>query len=43
MLIIWKKQDGETGSGVFNGDIGVIESIDIQTGELTVLFEGRKL
>lgn len=33
----------EKSSGVFNGDIGIIESINTQTGELTVLFEdGRK-
>ena len=43
----WTKtgQDGitEKNSGVFNGDIGTIEEINSQTGEITVLFEdGRK-
>lgn len=33
----------EKNSGVFNGDIGVIEKIDTQTYEITVLFEdGRR-
>ena len=33
----------EYGQGVFNGDSGVIESISVQTGEITVLFEdGRR-
>lgn len=34
----WYK-DGEYGQGVFNGDIGIIEKIDISTGTTTVLFE----
>ena len=43
----WEKVDNygmvEKGVGVFNGDIGSIESINAQTGEMTVLFEdGRK-
>lgn len=38
----WEK-DGEFGSGVFNGDIGVIKKIDMSTNTTTVLFEdGRK-
>ncbi|MBR4124117.1 MAG: ATP-dependent RecD-like DNA helicase [Clostridia bacterium] len=33
----------EYGQGVFNGDSGVIESISVHTGEITVLFEdGRR-
>jgi exodeoxyribonuclease V alpha subunit len=39
----WSKEDSngrlETGSGVFNGDMGKIEKIDFQTGETTVLFD----
>jgi len=39
----WIKEDFKEGTGVFNGDIGVIDSIDIQTGEMAVLFEdGRR-
>lgn len=44
--LVWRKRNGfneEEGEGVFNGDIGQIESIDFQTGETTVLFEdGRR-
>ena len=37
------KEDFKEGSGVFNGDIGVIDSIDNQTGEMAVMFEdGRR-
>ena len=44
--LVWKKQTGfieEEGEGVFNGDIGYIELIDYQTGEVVVMFEdGRR-
>ena len=44
--LIWKKMNGfieEEGEGVFNGDIGYIELIDYQTGEMVVTFEdGRR-
>ena len=40
--IIWKTPDGLVdGSGVFNGDIGVIASIDHDTETLTVDFEDK--
>ena len=39
--IIWKKQDNETGSGVFNGDIGLITDVDVRAGIITVLFDDR--
>lgn len=39
----WKKETGETGKGVFNGDIGVISSINKETKEVYVDFEdGRR-
>ncbi|MBE5735477.1 MAG: ATP-dependent RecD-like DNA helicase [Clostridiales bacterium] len=39
----WKKSTGEIGSGVFNGDIGEIYDIDINTHQVTVDFEdGRR-
>ena len=40
--LVWKKMNGfieEEGEGIFNGDIGFIEQIDYQTGEVTVEFE----
>ena len=39
----WKKENGENGKGVFNGDIGLISSINTETKELFVDFEdGRR-
>ena len=39
--IIWQKEDGAVGTGVFNGDVGTITEID-PSGELvTVLFDDR--
>ncbi len=39
----WRKASGEIGSGVFNGDIGVISEIDINTNQVTIDFEdGRR-
>lgn len=44
--LVWKKLNGfieEEGEGVFNGDIGFIDLIDYQTGEMIVTFEdGRR-
>ncbi|MBT1278775.1 ATP-dependent RecD-like DNA helicase [Thermoanaerobacter sp. CM-CNRG TB177] len=39
--IKWKKGD-EEGEGVFNGDIGIIQSIDEELQELTVYFDDEK-
>ncbi len=42
--ILWKKTDGSLiGSGVFNGDVGVIRSIDPENETLTVLFDDREV
>ena len=39
--VLWEKDDGTAGSGVFNGDVGVIQDID-SSGELIVLrFDDR--
>ncbi len=41
--ILWKKSDGSTvGTGIFNGDIGVITAISAATETLTVVFEDRQ-
>ena len=41
--ITWKKTDGSTiGTGIFNGDIGIIRSIDIGMEQLTVVFDDRE-
>lgn len=42
----WKKHGrfaDEIGKGVFNGDIGLIETIDSQTGEVVVQFEDGRV
>ncbi len=39
---VWER-DGYTGSGVFNGDIGVISDIDIRTNEVVVAFEDGRV
>ena len=39
----WRKAESfEEGSGIFNGDMGVIDKIDKEFNEVTVLFDGDK-
>ncbi len=38
--IIWEK-NGEEGSGIFNGDIGIIKSIDTYTSSMVIDFDER--
>lgn len=37
--IIWSKPSGEAGSGIFNGDMGIIESISVKDRLMTVIFD----
>lgn len=39
--ILWTRDNGETGSGMFNGDIGFIEEIDRRGGIIKVRFDDR--
>ena len=40
--ILWKKTDGSmVGAGIFNGDVGIIQSIDMNMELVTVLFDDR--
>lgn len=39
--IPWTKLDGEQGSGVFNGDVGVLEAINVRAGTMCVRFDDR--
>ncbi len=39
--IVWTRNDGKQGSGVFNGDIGLLQSIDKSTGVLSVRFDDK--
>ena len=41
--ILWKKCDGSTvGAGIFNGDVGIIKSIDHQMETVTVVFDDKE-
>ena len=41
--ILWKKTDGSAvGSGVFNGDVGIIRKIDTQLQMVQVVFDDRE-
>lgn len=39
--IVWKRDDGSQGSGVFNGDIGIVEKIDRRAMIFTVRYDDR--
>ena len=39
--ILWKKDDGTIGAGMFNGDVGTIVCIDTDSELLSVLFDDR--
>ena len=41
--IMWKKLDGSAvGTGVFNGDVGIIREIDAGTETMTIVFDDRE-
>ncbi len=41
--IVWKKTDGTAlGTGIFNGDIGVIRAIDAQAQQVSVVYDDRQ-
>ena len=41
--IMWRRTDGsEVGTGIFNGDVGVIKSIEPSTESMTILFDDRE-
>lgn len=39
--IPWTREDGQTGCGIFNGDIGILEEICLREDRLTVRFDDR--
>ena len=41
--ILWKKQGGGAGTGIFNGDIGTIQKIDLNEDQITILFDEREV
>lgn len=40
--IIWTTPDGESGTGIFNGDLGIIESISVKDRQMTIIFDDDK-
>ena len=41
--IMWKKCDGSAvGTGIFNGDVGTIQAIDLNTETMTIRFDDRE-
>ena len=42
--ICWTRDyDAKEGNGIFNGDIGIIESIEVAEREMTVLFDEKRV
>ncbi len=39
--VLWEKDDGSVGSGIFNGDVGVIQDIDPSGEFITLRFDDR--
>lgn len=39
--ISWEKDNGESGTGIFNGDVGYISSIDLRAGNVKVRFDDK--
>ena len=40
--ILWKKDDGTIGTGIFNGDVGIIRAIDPEAETLDIVFDDRQ-
>lgn len=39
----WVKDNGESGSGMFNGDVGYVSDVDLREGKVTVKFDDKKV
>lgn len=39
--VVWEKDDGSMGAGIFNGDVGVIQEIDPSGELITIQFDDR--
>lgn len=39
--LLWSKENGETGEGIFNGDVGRIEEIHRQSGSFKIRFDDK--
>ncbi len=41
--LVWEKDDGSEGNGIFNGDIGIIETIEHSREFMRILFDDREV
>lgn len=39
----WSKEDGTTGKGIFNGDVGILTCVDKKAGSLTVMIDDKEV
>ncbi len=40
--IIWTRNESESGTGIFNGDMGIIDSISVKDRTMTIIFDDDK-
>ena len=40
--VLWESADGESGTGIYNGEIGILTAIDPDAKTVTVDFDGRR-
>lgn len=40
--IVWTRPTGEKGTGIFNGDLGIIDSISVKDRMMTIIFDDDK-
>ena len=40
--VLWQAADGESGTGIYNGEIGILTAIDPDAQTVTVDFDGRR-
>ncbi len=41
--IVWTRPTGESGSGIFNGDMGIIDNISVRDKQMTIIFDDDKV
>lgn len=41
--IMWTRENGEIGTGIFNGDMGIIESMSLKDKVMTVVFDDKEV
>ena len=42
-ILPWSKEDGTTGEGIFNGDVGLLTCVDKKAGTLTVIIDDKEV